>query len=66
MKDLEVDTMFKSAEYPVLFATNKAKLFQFNPNLLETLIEWSVRDKRTTVHYFGMQKTQKVKNIISN
>jgi hypothetical protein len=58
MRDLEVDTLFKNAEYPVLFAMNKAKLFQFNPNLLETLIEWSVRDKRTTIHYFGM-KTQK-------
>ncbi len=51
--ELEIDTMFKTAEYPVLFTTDRRTLHSIKPNLLEALVEWSVRDKHTIVQYLG-------------
>ena len=53
VQDLEIDTMAPNAEFPVLFATDKRKLFGFNANLLEILAEWTGRDSQTFIDYLG-------------
>jgi hypothetical protein len=53
--DVEVRNMLPKAEYPVLFGLNRQKLHNFEPDVLEVLLEWSTRDSRTFVDYCGVR-----------
>jgi len=53
--DIEIDNMSKSAEYPVLFSVDKHKLHSFEPNMIELLMEWTIRDDRTFIDFCGMK-----------
>jgi len=53
--DGEVDNMSPTAEYPVLFATDKRKLQGFKANFVEALCEFTFRDNKTSVDYVGLR-----------
>eukprot|EP01130_Rhizamoeba_saxonica_P018160 TRINITY_DN9008_c0_g1_i1.p1 TRINITY_DN9008_c0_g1~~TRINITY_DN9008_c0_g1_i1.p1 ORF type:complete len:1235 (-),score=269.52 TRINITY_DN9008_c0_g1_i1:19-3240(-) len=55
IEDFEIDTMFERAEYPVLLATDRKKLYEFEANFTEILLEWISRDDRTYIDYLGLR-----------
>jgi len=63
IKDIEVDNMSKTAEYPVLFSVDKQKLHSFEPYMIELLAEWSLRDERTFVDFCGTPQENSLQGI---
>lgn len=54
-EDIEAETLFNTAEYPVLFIVDKSQLHNYTPNMLELLVEWNERDNRIFTEYVGLR-----------
>lgn len=51
----EANTLYSTAEYPVLFAVDRRALHGAHPRFMEFLVEWNVRNDRTFIDYIGLR-----------